>query len=181
MRYFTPERWLKLQHVEDEQAFYSAHTEWEQALADYRKELEQTIPRLPPDLRRFMVRECLHDATVLADWRGRSRLTILLRPEPPAPRLFLLNYTLVEPPSVVLSALPREYRTEHAVWMYDEVGVEEGESMNGDLVFNHCILLSDGREVRLRFTRFRFSQPELGLPVAEPQTIEVISPLSHSA
>jgi hypothetical protein len=181
MRYFTPVRWLKLQHVEDEQAFYSAHREWEQALADYRKELKLALPRLPPDLRRFAENECLHDARVLADWRGRSRLTILLHPVPPAARLFLLNYTLVEAPAVVFSALPREYCTEHTTWMYDEIGVEEEESGKGDPVFNHCILFSDGREIRLRFNRFAFSQPESGFPAPDPRTVDVLSPLSHSA
>jgi hypothetical protein len=181
MRYFTPERWLKLQHVDDERAFYSAQTEWEQALADYRKELERILPRLPRDLQRFVECECLHDATVLADWRGRSRLTILLRPEPPASRLFLLNYTLAETPTVAHAALPREYRTEHTTWKYDEVGVEEGSGLNEDAVFTQDILLSDGREVRLRFTRFSFSQPEPGFPLPDPPVAEGFSVLSHSA
>jgi hypothetical protein len=181
MQYFTPERWVKLQHVEDERAFNTAQAEWEQALTAYREALEQAIPCLPPNLRRFVKRECLHDARVLADWGGRLHLTILLRPEPPGLRLVLLNYTLAEPPTVDLAALPREYRTEHTTWMYDEVGVEAGSGQNGDPVFTHSYLLSDGREVRLRFRRFTFSQREPGLPLPAPPAVEGFSALSHSA
>jgi hypothetical protein len=181
MRYFTPERWLELQHVEDEKAFYSAQTNWEQAHSEYCKQLARLLPRLPRSLQRFAKEERLHDATVLADWRGRSRLTLLLHPDQPGSRLFLLNYTLVEPPSIIPTRLPKEYQTEHLLWKYDEIGAEKGGRLRGEPVFTHCILLSDGREIRLRFTRFTFSQRDPVLPLAGARTVAVRFPLSHSA
>jgi hypothetical protein len=124
MRYFTPERWARLQDVSERTAFARATREWEQALADYRQELNGALPRLPPALRRFAQRVCLHDATVLGEWQGRTRLHLLVRPEGGGDRLVLLTYTLVEPPRVTVAALPAELRSPQPVWMYDEVGVE---------------------------------------------------------
>jgi hypothetical protein len=181
MKHFTPQRWLALQNVDDERSFYSAHRDWEQATAAYRKELERALPRLPADLRRFAQGECLHDATIIAHWQGRSRLSILLRPDAPDDRLFLLVYTLVEPPRVAFPALPPEYRTGQAGWMYDEIGVEEGGDPDSDPVFTHAVLLRDGREIKLRFRRFTYARPQAGLPAATPPPAETVSALSHSA
>jgi hypothetical protein len=112
MKYFTPERWMGLQHVDEEQAFYAAQADWQQTIKSYRKDLEDSLPLFSDQLRQFAQSECLHDATLLADWRGRSRLQILVRLEAPDQRLLLLIYSLIEPPIVLLSALPVAYRTE---------------------------------------------------------------------
>src|SRR5437867_3326257 len=116
MKYLTPERWLRLQNTADEQAFSAAHVDWERAIELYRDELSQVLPLLPARLRRFAESECLHDATVLSTWLGKSRLEILLRPDPPGERLFLLAYSLIERPQVTPSGIPPEYRTPHEGW-----------------------------------------------------------------
>jgi hypothetical protein len=106
---------------------------------------------------------CLHDATVLGEWQGRTRLHLLVRPEGGGDRLVLLTYTLAEPPRVTVAALPAELRSPQPVWMYDEVGVERqsprGRASKGP-VFTHSILLRDGRELSLRFRRFQMARPE---------------------
>jgi hypothetical protein len=180
MKHFTPQRWIQLQHVEDERAFYAAQAEWQRAVTGYRESIVQAAPRLPPELRQFAQGESLHDATVLGDWRGRSRLCILVRPERPTHHLVLLTYTLVEPPRVAF-VLPAEYRSEGAGWMYDEVGIEEETGPDADPIFTHAILLRDGREIRLRFRRFTYSRPEPGLPLPDALLLDSASPLSHSA
>jgi hypothetical protein len=65
--------------------------------------------------------------------------------------------------------------------MYDEIGVEGSVNGVAEPVFTHAILLSDGREIRLRFNRFTFSQPERGLPAPTPLSVEGFSALSNSA
>jgi hypothetical protein len=183
MHYFTPERWVSLQNVADERAFYTAQEEWQRAVAAYREALSRVLPGVPHPLRRFAEHECLHDATLLAAWQGRTRLYLLLRPDPPAARLVLLTYTLVEPPQVTTAALPPEYRTEGARWMYDEIGVErEGPSDNPAVgVFTHSVLLSNGWEVRLRFRQFGYSRPDALFPVPDTHPIQSLSALSQSA
>jgi hypothetical protein len=174
MRHFTPDRWLRLQDVSDERTFHAAHADWQHALSDYRQELERNRPLLSLQLLRFAEDECLHDAILLADWRGRVRLNLLVQPEQPTERLFLLTYSLVEPARVVSPVLPKEHRSERAVWMYDEIGVE------GD-TFTHSILLGDGREIELRFDRFTFTRPQIGIPDAAALSLGAASVLSHSA
>jgi hypothetical protein len=81
-------------------------------------------------------------------------LNFILRPDPPTEELITLTYTLVTSPQIDSAALSSQYRTKHAAWMYDELGIEKQK--RGDGVFSHNILLSNGWEVALRFHRFDF-------------------------
>ncbi len=181
MKYFTPERWLRLQNVDDNRALSAAVEDWERAITAYREELATLLPRLPARLRRFAESECLHDATVVSAWLRKSRLEILLRPEPAGERLYLLAYSLVESPRVRPSGISSEYHTAQECWMYDEVGVEGSElpgEADGKPVFTHSILLNGGWEVTLRFRRFDMLRPEALLPA--PGTVEASSPAAIS-
>jgi hypothetical protein len=179
MRFFTPERWMRFQHTSEQEAFYSAQADWEQARAAYQQELNQVLPKVPSRLKRFAESECLHDAMILALWQGRSRLNFLLRPDPPTQELIQLTYTLVTPLRVNPSALPPEYRTKHAAWMYDEIGMEETAS--GKAVFSQTILLSIGWEVTIRFSRFDFFRPKMLLPSADQESLLTLLSMPRSA
>jgi hypothetical protein len=159
MRYFTPERWMKLQHVHTKQAFYSTHEDWERARTAYRQKLNRVLGEFPGRVKRFAESECLHDARVLAIWQGRSRLNFILRPDPPTEELITLTYTLFTSPQIDCHALSSDYRTKHAAWMYDELGIERLKG--GDVAFIHNILLSNGWELAIRFRRFDFSRSKV--------------------
>jgi hypothetical protein len=151
MRYFTPERYARLQQI-DESTFAVAFGDWERAVAQYRADLAGIAPGLPAKLRRFATAECLHDAVLLADWMDGDQLQLLLRSGIPGEALVLLGYSLLESPSIERSTFPAEYHTPHLGWLYDEVGVE------ADGAFSHAILFSNGDEVRLRFSDFDYSR-----------------------
>jgi hypothetical protein len=169
MKYFTPERWLRFQDPRDKQVFFSAHEEWQEALRTYRRKLRQILRRSPNRLKRFAESECLHDAMVLAIWQGRSRLNVILRPDMPTQEVVVLTYTLLADPLIDPSALPPEYRTKHAAWMYDEIGTEKRE--NGKMVFTHTVLLSNGWQVAIRFSRFDFARRKVLLLDSKQQSM----------
>jgi hypothetical protein len=152
MRYFTPERFVRLQNL-DAGSVTAALEDWDRAVRDYSEAIARAEPCLPAPLRQFVVGS-LHDAVLLGSWRQSDRLHLLLRPGLPGEPLVLLAYRLVEPPWVNTSALPPNYRTPRTDWLYDEIGIES------DGTFSHSILFSDGREARLRFTEFEYSRPE---------------------
>jgi hypothetical protein len=174
MKHFTPVRWVQLQDVATEASFRAAHAEWEEALADYRHELDAIRPRLVDTLRRFADAESLHDALLVAGWRESKRLTLLVKPEPPSDRYVVLTYTLTGEPGINPSALPPEYRTEHATWMYDEISIE------GD-VFVHSILMSNGVEITVRFDHFEVARPEALFLARLPDTVGPLTSLPQSA
>jgi hypothetical protein len=168
MKYFTPKRWMQLQNVHTKNAFYSAHEDWERARTAYRQKLNQVLREFPGRLKRFAASECLHDAMVVAIWQGRSRLSFILRPDPPTEELILLNYAVVAPPKIDSSALPTQYRTKHAAWMYDEIGIEKVKG--GEDIFIHNILLSNGSEIAIHFRRFEFSRSKVLLVAPEKES-----------
>jgi hypothetical protein len=163
MRYFTPERWLGLQHVPDATTFTAVYGEWERAIADYEEELSRILPRLPVRLRHFAEKESLHDGAVLACWGEGERLTILVRPDSPGERLVSLAYTLVAAPVIRRDVLPAEHRGQPR-WMYDEFGMEAGESADVP-VFTHDILLHNGWALSLRFRELDVAEAPALLPV----------------
>jgi hypothetical protein len=182
MQFFTPDLWLRFQKMNDEPAFNAAHLDWQRALQDYRAELAEWLPKMPKRLRQFAELGGFHDGTVLAIWRGRGKLNVLVETERPAEQLFLLVYSLVANPEVNQSALPAEYRTERAGWMYDEIRVEGGEKGNPATArFLHSILLSNGWEITLRFSRFDFSRVESILSLPKGGRELQLSSISQSA
>ncbi len=184
MHYFTPERYIQLQRINDESSFTTAYEEWECALAAYRETLAKIEPGLPVELRQFASRECLHDAILLGSWREELCLSMLLRPELSQEPLFLLLYQLVEPPQIDAVAFPPEYGTPHVNWLYDELALaDQTPSSDPDAcsVFTHSILFSNGCEMRLRFKQFHYSRPKnvLGPELGSLNAL-LSSPTSHS-
>jgi hypothetical protein len=184
MKYFTPELWLGMQAGVDNQTFLAAYDAWERNRDAYEEQLTRIIPhdRKYRDLRLFAKQQSLHDAMVTACWfDGSSKLKLQARPEPPEERLVLLEYTLTREPAIFRDRLPPEYRTDFLRWMYDELGVlpepgalslSRASETGGDdeVVFTHNILLSNGWELEIAFSRLKVTRHQAVWPVSNGQT-----------
>src|SRR6266478_5959815 len=171
MKYFTPERYLRLGDLNDEQAFLAAQADWEHAVGEYGKHLRRIRERLPAGLVSLIDSVYLHDARVLDMWQGlRSRFTITLQPESVLARFVVLAYSLTELPRFAYGVLPAEVHSEPVAWLYDELGLEQGVAAvrrrGGPRTFTHNILLSNGWEVALRFRKVSVTRPVALLPAA---------------
>jgi hypothetical protein len=170
MRFFTPERYLRLGNLADEAAFLAAQDDWERAIADYRRHLQQIRDRLPAGLRRLIESVSLHDARVVDMVSGkRGRLTITLQPETPPSQRIVLTYSLIEPPAIDETALPEEALSQPTEWLYDELDVQAG----AEPTFRHDILLSNGWEVSLRFRGVTVSRPRPLIPSLPERSLAV--------
>jgi hypothetical protein len=168
MRYFTPERYARLSNLNSREAFLAAQEEWEQAVAAYKQHLRSIREKLPIRLRRLIETVYLHDARVLDMWwGGKTRFTITLQPESDPSRLVVLAYSLLAPPELDPEAIPDELRSSPAAWLYDELNVSGNGRAKGT-AFTHDILLSDGREVRLRFRNVLVNRPIPLVPAVGP-------------
>jgi hypothetical protein len=172
MKYFTPERYLRLGQLEDEAAFRAAQEQWERAVARYQNHLQRIAGALPAGLRRLIESVYLHDARVLDIWqRAASRCTITLQPESDRAHLVVLSYSLSEPPSIQHGVLPADACSQPVAWLYDELSLI-GAARNGRSrknkasasAFVHDILLSNGWEIRLRFRDVTVTRPVPLLP-----------------
>jgi hypothetical protein len=180
MKFFTPARYLRLGNLDDREAFLAAQREWESAIAHYKQHLTRIGAELPTGLQRLVETVYLHDARVLDMWwGGKTRFTITVHPESDPSRLVVLAYSLVAPPEVTPGALPDAVRSEPAAWLYDELDVAGGSGPEGRM-FSHDILLSDGREVRLRFRNVVVTRP---VPFVPDLRVAPEAPMdaSHSA
>ena len=179
MQYFTPELFVRLQHLEDRAALQ----EWDRAAERYTSALQQALPKFPAPLRKFAGECILHDAEVLSITQSRDNLSITLQPEQDDGHLLVLSYTLVEAPRLNAAAFSEQYRTEYSAWMCDEFRLGEpmaclpssrrrgAAQQNGQVpVYCHDILLTNGWEVALRFRQFKATHPQRLLPA--PRTAE---------
>jgi hypothetical protein len=172
MKFFTPARWLRFQGTSGREDFRDASEDWEKARSAYQREVKQIRRKLPSRLRRFAEEECLHDAVILAVWQGRSRLKFLLRLDSPSTDVVELTYTLMAPLTINPSAIPNEYRSNQASWMYDEIGIEKAKA--GKPAFTHTILLSNGWEITIRFNRFDFLRRKALLPNGDKESVVTV-------
>jgi hypothetical protein len=163
MRYFTAERWLRLQVNEPAEAVLGALDDWNRAIADYRTAVNDSLQDAPRELRRFALSVSLHDGVLAQSWREGKKLYLLVQlPHPQRDRV-LLTYSLVDPPVTSPSGIPEQYLSRAARWMYDEVEVEPAEAASpprGRHVYRHHILFGNGWEVCIRFTGFRYALPD---------------------
>jgi hypothetical protein len=158
MKHFTPERYLQLGNLDDEQAFLAAHQQWEDAITAYGEQLQRIQPGLPPGLRDLVRSLYLHDARVLAMHQDERWFIITLQPPSDPDRLVVLGYSLVEEPRIERQALPAEFCRVPIEWLYDELDLDQA-------VLRHDILLSNGWEVNLRFRWAWVKRPLRIIPV----------------
>jgi hypothetical protein len=180
MKYFTPERYLRLDRLEEREAFLAAQVEWEEALSGYREQLQRVRKDLPRGLRGLMQTVYLHDARVLAMQqdivREGSQFLITLQPPSDPSRLVVLGYSLVEEPTIEQNVLPPDRCQEPIEWLYDELDLDRPEGPRGlsappgKPTIRHNILLSNGWEVILRFRYAWVKRPLRVIPVvSEPR------------
>jgi hypothetical protein len=177
MKYFTPERYLRLDSVEEREAFLAAQEAWEEALSGYREQLQRIRNALPPSsrsLRAFVLSVhsvYLHDARVLTMQQSGEDFIITLQPPSDAERLTVLAYKLVGGPIIQQNVLPPERCQEPIQWLYDELDFDEPNSPrslpgpSGKATIRHNILLSNGWEVSLCFRWARVKRPLRVIPV----------------
>jgi hypothetical protein len=170
MKYFTPERYLRLGSLDDEKAFLAAQDQWEKALSGYGEQLQRIRKELSPhnrSLRGFVLSVhsvYLHDARVLAISQSKEDFSITLQPPSDPERLTVLSYKLVEEPRIEQNVLPPERCRGQIEWLYDELDLDRPEP-----TLRHNILLSNGWEVTLRFRWARVKRPLRVIPVlSEP-------------
>ena len=178
MNYLTAERYIRLQRATDERALQEAMADWERASDEYREYVKSISPNLPPALVRFFQHVSLHDATLIDDFRSPRKLTIVVKSEAPAEKRFLLEYSLAEDPQVETNVLAPEYRSSSALWLYDEIGLGQPRFAGAGPVFRHSILLGDGRELTLWFSRFDYSERQPGGIASQAITREMPAALS---
>jgi hypothetical protein len=171
MKFFTPERYLRLGNLDGEEAFLTAQEAWEQALAGYREQLRRVRKSLPRGLRALVESVYLHDARVLAMHQTEKDFFITLQPPSDPERLAVLAYSLVEAPAIKRDVLPPERRREPVEWLYDELDLDPPQRRRapppaGKPPVRHNILLSNGWEVVLRFRSARVMRPLRVIPAA---------------
>ena len=150
MKFFTPELYSRF-NSEVASVANRADADWERALTAYRKHLRSIHPKLSASVARLANDSCLHDAEYL----GFSKMTMPAMSGDVAMiavrnggAVHFLVYVLDGEPLVTRPLENAVFDVSQPHWLYDEVDVA------GDGVFQHDILLSDGRVFSVRFTAF---------------------------
>jgi hypothetical protein len=165
MKYFTPERYIRLQDREPA-AMDAADAVWESISQRYDAYLQTILPDLPPSVRRLLDGYYLHDAEVLSAGRQGDAFLLLLQLDAPPNELLSITYTLTADPLIDRSALPLEHRSPRMAWQYEELekcGDGAGEH------YLHSILFSNGWEIRVPFREVHLA------------TVQPIYPCPHQA
>ncbi len=178
MKYFTPDRYVRLQDFSSDAKMDAAGEDWERAARRYRRKLSRLLPELPSSLQSLVAKYCLHDAQVLTIGSKDCTFIIVLRLSGPPQQLLILNYELAGAPVILKGVLPPDHCAEQTQWLYDEI---EHVSGNKD-VWVHSILLSNGWEVRLPLRNLRLNQSEALYPTSGIGVVPVAeSSVSQSA
>jgi hypothetical protein len=171
MNYFTPERYLRLGNLSDEQEFLAAQQAWEHAVSGYREHLRKVWKELPSGLRKLVETVYLHDALVQSMHQKEDTFVITLQPESDPGRLVVLGYNLVEEPTIEQNVLPADRCREPIAWLYEELSLARPEGPRGlpppegKPTFCHNILQSNGWEIMVRFRGAWLHRPIRIIPV----------------
>jgi hypothetical protein len=164
MKYFPPDLYVRFCSPDDAVAD-RAHAEWEKAQARYEKHLKAIRPALPKGLQKLVGELRLHDAELLALWRGKKNCLLELRLDNPDGDVVFLDYKLTEDPVLETDVLPAELRSRETLFLYDEVDVtRRGEK---EQVCTHAILFGNGLSLRLSFTDVRISEVKQLFPAPD--------------
>jgi hypothetical protein len=144
MRFFTPELYLRF-NSDDDRVADEADNEWERTLTAYRRHVEAIEPQMPVHVKELSQLH-LHDAPLLA-WHDADPdvciLTVMQGGE-----LISLVYVLADAIEVAVAPPDWPLPVDPINWLYDEME----HSANDKKVFEHRILLSDGRVIHISFT-----------------------------
>lgn len=173
MNYFQPDVLVRCRSRDDDVAEAAAR-EWEKGITAYQARLRAIRNLLPAGARKFNANVALHDAELLgvAFGKRRPRVRLLLRLAGAGGQpgeMLELTYGPVRGPNggVAFQTHPQlGSSSPQAVWvLYDELDLDEERAF-----FTHRLLLSDGREVEIRFHTLQVRYLE-----------EVVSPLQLTA
>ncbi len=164
MKFFTPELYVRFNSAVTSVA-NRANADWELALAAYRKHRRSIRLKLPASVACLANDTCLHDAEYL----GFTKMTmpamtgdmVLIAVRKDGAVNFLV-YVLDGEPMVTRPLEADVFDVAQPHWLYDEIDIARAG------VFQHDILLSDGRVLSVQFTAFDMlpgSSPKL---VAKP-------------
>ena len=154
MKYFHAELLARCRSHDDDVAEVAAK-EWDEALAAYQARFKAVRSQMPAGVRRLYSQFSLHDARMLgaAYWTRKALFGVLLRLEgvPGCPGEILeLNYHPVAGPNGGVNVKTHnslEGGSRRDVWvLYDEFDLDEEHGF-----FTHSLLLTDGREIEVRF------------------------------
>jgi hypothetical protein len=162
MKYFTPDLFVRFQSLEAD-SVSDGMDAWEEAIQHYREQLHSLLPLAPEGVRRLHDHYYLHDAEVLTLGQEGPLFILVLRLDPPY-RDLVLTYTLTDEPAIDRAALPAEHSSKQIEWLYDELALVSAVPA----VCDHSILLSNGWELRLRFTDLQVT-PFRSLVLTESQ------------
>jgi hypothetical protein len=154
MKYFKPEL-LARYRSSDESVAEAAATEWDEATAAYTERFKSIRSKLPPGVRRLCSKVSLHDARLLvAAWSDRQPIFDILlrlpRSQGQSGEVLELNYHPVAGPNggVNLGTVSGGSAPRVVHVLYDEFDLDEEHGF-----FTHSLLLTDGRELEIRFHR----------------------------
>lgn len=150
MKFFTPELYARFNSANAAIA-NRADADWERALPAYRKHLRSLRSKLSGSVAKMANEICLHDAEYL----GFSKMTMpamtgdvaMIAVRKDGAVCFLI-YVLDGEPLVTRPLDDEAFDVSQPHWLYDEVDVTSPG------IYQHEILLSDGRVLSIRFTAF---------------------------
>lgn len=173
MKYFTPDRYIRLQDREPA-AMDAADTAWSDAAERYDSYLQMIVPELPPAVRQLLEGYYLHDAEVLSAGRQGDTFVFLLQLDVPPNDLLSITYTLTAEPRIDRSALPAEHCSSRMTWQYEELEVcGQGEGRH----YQHAILFSNGWEIQVPFRDVRLATVQ---PIYPCPRQGVLAPISNA-
>jgi len=184
MKYFRPELLARCRSSEDSVADAAAK-EWDEAVAAYRARFKSIRGKLPPGARRLCTKASLHDARLLgAAWSERQAIfTILLQVVGAKGRggeVLEMNYHPVAGPNGGVTLGPRTLSEKDAPRLvhvlYDEFDLDEEHSF-----FTHSLLLTNGREIGIRFHNLTCRWLEHAVSPTDMTEVEVKWPLAETA
>lgn len=150
MKFFTPELYVRFNSAVTSVA-NRANTDWERAVAAYRKHRRSIRLKLPASVACLAHDTCLHDAEYL----GFTKMTMpamtgdmaLIAVRKDGAVNFLV-YVFDGEPMVTRPLEADIFDVSQPHWLYDEIDIARAG------VFQHDILLSDGRVLSVQFTAF---------------------------
>lgn len=172
MKYFTPERHLRLGALDNEANFLAALQEWEDANTNYLAHVESIRPELPSELLHLSKEVLLHDAHVLSAYQQDDLFVLTLQPELDDLRLVVLTYRLAQELDV-RTVLPPDSCTSVPLFTYDEMDLDVPAA--GGPTFRHNILLSNGLELTIRAYSVNVARPLRLTSAVAPRVIQAAS------
>ena len=150
MKYFRPELYLQSQPRNDDAAIENAMAAWDRAETEYESELKREWSRFPEAVHHYLENIRLHDGVLVADGPpAADEYRLVVRTDSPTGEFVELTYFLTEPPRMTDAGFPADLKSETPYWVCDEFEADPVTPTTAR--FTHSILLSDGRELRVRF------------------------------